>query len=48
MVSVVDPATKGLYRAGGISAIVLGISYVVIIAVYVLGGAPPSAAEQWL
>ena len=48
MVSVVDPDTKGLYRAGGISAIVLGISYVVIIAVYVLGGAPPSEAEQWL
>ena len=48
MVSVVDPDTNGLYRAGGISAIVLGISYVVIIAVYVLGGAPPSEAEQWL
>ena len=48
MVGVVDPDTKGLYRAGGISAIVLGISYVVIIAVYVLGGAPPSEAEQWL
>ena len=48
MVGVVDPDTKGLYRAGGISAIGLGISYVVIIAVYVLGGAPPSEAEQWL
>ncbi len=48
MVSVVDPDTKGLYRAGGMSAIVLGISYVVIIVVYVLVGAPPSEAEQWL
>jgi hypothetical protein len=46
--SAVDSDTKGLYRAGGISAIVLGICYVVIIGVYVVGGAPPNEAEQWL
>lgn len=39
---------KGLYRLGGISAIVLGISYIVITVVYILGGALPSGAEGWL
>jgi hypothetical protein len=43
-----DPETKQLYRVGGISAIVLGLSYIVIIALYAVGGAPPSAAEEWL
>jgi hypothetical protein len=27
---------------------VLGVSYVVIIVAYVLAGAPPNEAEQWL
>jgi hypothetical protein len=48
MAAAIDPDTKGLYRAGGISAIVLGLSYLVIIALYVLGGIPPSEAEEWL
>lgn len=38
----------GLYRLGGISAILLGISYIVITVLYVLGGALPSGAEGWL
>jgi len=47
--SVVHPADSGLYRAGGISAMVLGVSYVVTIVAYVLAGAPPNnEAEQWL
>lgn len=48
MVGEVDADTKGLYRAGGISAIVLGMSYIVITALYVFGGAPPGEAEAWL
>jgi len=48
MAAAIDPDTKGLYRAGGISAIVLGLSYLVIIALYVLGGVPPNEPEEWL
>src|SRR3989442_393947 len=48
MVRVADRDAKGLYRLGGISAVVLGVAYVGIIAVYVLTGVPPSEAEQWL
>src|SRR2546426_905853 len=48
MVAAIDPDTKGLHRAGGISAIVLGMSYIVITALYVLGGVPPSETEEWL
>jgi hypothetical protein len=40
--------TKFLYKAGGLSAIVLVISYVVIIVLYVFTGAPPNGGEQWL
>ncbi|MBI5877935.1 MAG: hypothetical protein HZB53_09805 [Chloroflexi bacterium] len=46
MINTVD--RKGLYRLGGISAIVLGLSYILITVVYVLGGALPSGAEEWL
>jgi hypothetical protein len=48
MNSAVDPDGKWLYRAGGISAIALGISYIAIIALYVPLGAPPSGAEARL
>lgn len=48
MVNVVDPDGKWLYRVGGISAIVLGMAYIVIIALYVPMGAPPSGAEARL
>ena len=47
-VSAVDPDGKWLYRAGGISALSLGIGYLVIIALYVLVGAPPSGGEAKL
>ena len=43
-----DPDTKGLYRAGAVSAFVLGLSYVIITVLYVPGGAPPTEAEEWL
>lgn len=48
MVDTVGPDGKGLYRAGSISAIVFGIAYIVIIALYVPMGARPSGAEAWL
>ena len=48
MIDAVDPDGKGLYRAGGISALSLGVAYIVIIALYVPIGAPPSGAEARL
>jgi hypothetical protein len=47
-VNSVDPDRRSLYRLGGISAIVLGLSYVVITALYVLAGAVPRGGEAWL
>src|SRR4030095_6299045 len=46
--NVADPDAKWLYRIGGISAIFLGIAYIIIIALYVPAGAPPSGAEARL
>ena len=46
--NAVDPDGKPLYRVGGISAIVFGLAYIVIIALYVPMGARPSGAEAWL
>lgn len=37
-----------LYRTGGVSALILGLSYLVIIGLYVPLGAPPSGAEARL
>jgi hypothetical protein len=48
MVIGVDPEGSWLYRVGGISAIVLGIAYIVIIALYIQVGAPPDSGEVWL
>jgi hypothetical protein len=48
MVNTVDPEGKWLYRVGGMSAIVLGIAYIIIIALYVPMGARPTGAEAWL
>ena len=47
MVNAVDPDGKWLYQVGGISALTLGIAYI-IIALYVPVGAPPSGAEARL
>jgi len=44
----VDPVGRWLYRVGGISALVFGIAYIVIIALYIPMGAPPSGAESRL
>ncbi|MGB7537848.1 MAG: hypothetical protein WBM17_04855 [Anaerolineales bacterium] len=39
---------KWLLRAGGISAIILGVSYILITGLYALGGPLPNGAEEWL
>jgi hypothetical protein len=39
---------SGLYRTGGVSALALGISYIIITVLYILGGALPGEAEEWL
>jgi hypothetical protein len=46
--NAVDPDGRWLYRVGGISAVSLGIAYIVIIALYVRIGAPPSGVEARL
>jgi hypothetical protein len=48
MVNAVDPDGKWLYRVGGISALVLGIAYIITIPLYVHVGAPPSGGEARL
>ncbi len=48
MVNAVDPDGKWLYRVGGISALVLGIAYIITIPLYVHAGALPSGAEARL
>src|SRR6266446_6901527 len=48
MVNAVDPDGKWLYRVGGISALVLGIVYIITIPLYVYVGAPPSGGEARL
>src|ERR1700716_2822229 len=45
----VDPDGKSLYRVGGISAIAIGIAYIIIIPLFAhVGGAPSSGGEVWL
>lgn len=48
MVNTDDPDGKSLYRAGGISAFVLALAYIISIALYAYVGAPPSGGEAWL
>jgi hypothetical protein len=47
-VTAVDPDGKWLYRAGGISALLLGIAYIITIPLYIQVGAPPSGGEARL
>jgi len=48
MVNTVDPEGKGWYRVGGISALVLGVAYLIIIPLYASVGAPPTGGQAWL
>jgi hypothetical protein len=48
-VNAVDPDGKSLYRVGGISALALGIAYIIIFPLFArVGAAPPSGGEVWL
>jgi Domain of unknown function (DUF4386) len=46
--NAVDPDGKWLYRVGGISALALGIGYIVTIPLYASVGPPPSGGEASL
>jgi len=48
MTSSPDPEGRSLYRAGGISALVVGVAYMITIALFAQVGAPPSSGESWL
>jgi hypothetical protein len=48
MVHSVDPEGRWLYRVGGISALILGLAYIITIPLYAEAGVPPSDAEAWL
>src|SRR5258708_2489663 len=46
-VASADADQKQWYRVGGTAALVLGISYVIIVPLYAHVGAPPSGGEAW-
>ena len=48
MVNAAHPDEKWLYRVGGISALTLGIAYIIIIPLFAHVGAPPTGGEVWL
>ena len=48
IVNTVDPDGNWLYRIGSLSALIFGIGYILIIALYVPAGAPPRGAEARL
>lgn len=48
IIETADQDGRSLYRVGGISALVFGIAYVIIIALYIPIGAPPSGPEARL
>jgi hypothetical protein len=45
MIETIDSDWKWTYQAGGVSGILLGIAYFIIIALYIPVGAPPTGAE---
>ncbi len=47
-VQALVPDEKWLYRAGGLSGILLGVAYLAIIVLYIPLGAPPTGAEARL
>src|SRR5215475_9128034 len=48
MAHAVDPDGNWMYRVGGISALLLGIAYIITIPLYAYAGAPPSGGEARL
>jgi len=48
-VNLVAPNGKWLYRVGGISALAIGVAYIIIFPLFAhVGGAPSSGGEAWL
>jgi hypothetical protein len=47
-IDAIDKDGRSLYRVGGVSALALALGYLVIIALYIPIGAPPSGAEPRL
>jgi len=48
-VNAVHPDGKSLYRVGGVSALVIGIAYIIILPLFAhVGGAPSGSGEVWL
>src|SRR5690349_13649579 len=43
--STSDPNEKWMYRVGGISALILGIGYFMIILLYIPAGGPPAGSD---
>ena len=43
-----DHDRRELFRAGGICAVALGVSYLIITGLYVMAGAPPTGPQAWL
>jgi len=48
MVNAINPDGKLLYRVGGVSALAVGIAYIVIFPLFAHVGAPPTEGETWL
>jgi hypothetical protein len=48
VVNAAHPDGKWVYRVGGISALTLGIAYIIIIPLFAHVGAPPTGGEVWL
>jgi hypothetical protein len=48
MLNPVNPDGKWLYRVGGISALTVGVTYIVILPLFAHVGAPPTGGEIWL
>lgn len=48
LVHTADPEGKWLYRVGGISSLVLGVAFLIIIPLYASVGAPPTSGQAWL
>lgn len=46
-VDAIGPDQKQLYAVGGISALLLGVGYLIIFPLYAKVGAPPSGGEAW-
>ena len=48
MVNAVDPDGRWLYRVGGLSALAVGLGYLIVIPLYLMAGVPPAGGEAKL